>query len=128
MSSIIYRYAEMYESFIWSEGRLFVGQHPPARRYPFDIYELTEAIFLPEASDFIARNSAETVKITKELGSIDRNAFIKGLQEQAIESSVSVTAGVHLPTNSESHVLQPFLNISDIVCKYCLVDKSSWKD
>ena len=63
-----------------------------------------QAIFLPEGSDFIARNSAETVKITKEVGSIDRNEFIKGLQEQAIESTVSVTAGVHLPTDSESHV------------------------
>lgn len=30
---------------------------------------------------------------------------MKGLQEQAIESGVSVTAGVHLPTDSESHVL-----------------------
>ena len=68
-----------------------------------------QAIFLPEASDFIARNSIETVQITKELGSIDRNEFIKGLQEQAIESAVSVTAGVHLPTDSESHVLHPLL-------------------
>lgn len=63
-----------------------------------------QAIFLPEASDFIARNSEETIKITKESGSIDCNEFIKGLQEQAIESAVSITAGVHLPTDSESHV------------------------
>lgn len=98
------------------------------RGYPFDIYKLRQAIFLPEASDFIARNSTETVKITKELGSVDQNAFIKGLQEQAIESSVSVTVGVHLPTKLESHVLQLSLYISDIVCKYCLVDKPLWKD
>jgi predicted amidohydrolase len=68
---------------------------------------LTKAIFLPEASDFIARNAAETVKITKEAGPIDCNAFIKGLQEQAVESAVSVTAGVHLPTDSETHVRRP---------------------
>lgn len=66
--------------------------------------EMTKAIFLPEASDFIARNSAETVKITKDAGPIEQNSFVKGLQEQAIESKVCVTAGVHLPTNSESHV------------------------
>src|SRR5271155_1927425 len=65
---------------------------------------LDQAVFLPEASDFIARNSAETVQITKDCGPIERNAFVKGLQEQAIESGVSVTAGVHLPTDSESHV------------------------
>lgn len=69
-----------------------------------NIDELTKAIFLPEGSDFIARNSLETVQIAKEAGPINHNIFIKGLQEQAIESSVSVTAGVHLPTDSESHV------------------------
>lgn len=64
-------------------------------------------MFLPEASDFIARNGPETVKITKEAGPIGQNEFIKGLQEEAHESGVSVTAGVHLPTNSEFHVSVP---------------------
>jgi hypothetical protein len=69
--------------------------------------QVDQAVFLPEASDFIARNSAETVQITKDSSSIDHNAFVKGLQEQAIESKVNVSAGVHLPTNSESHVPSP---------------------
>jgi hypothetical protein len=68
------------------------------------IVDNLKAVFLPEASDFIARNGAETVKITKQAGSIQQNEFIKGLQEQAVESNVSITAGVHLPTDSESHV------------------------
>jgi len=61
-------------------------------------------VFLPEASDFIARNSSETVKITRDAGPIDENEFVKGLQEQAVESGVAVSGGVHLPTSSESHV------------------------
>ena len=73
-----------------------------------------QAVFLPEASDFIARNAAETVQITKDSGSIDQNAFVKGLQEQAIESSVSVTAGVHLPTHSESHVCPSSTGLSAV--------------
>lgn len=69
---------------------------------------ILQAIFLPEASDFIARNGAESVKTTKEAGPIESNMFIKGLQEQAVESDVSITAGVHLPTDSETHVPESF--------------------
>jgi len=87
-----------------------------------------QAVFLPEASDFIARNSAETVQITKDAGSIDHNAFVKGLQEQAIESKVSVSAGVHLPTNSESHVRPHFTQYLTVVCQHRAMDKSLWKN
>jgi len=52
-------------------------------------------VFLPEASDFIARNSAEAVKIAHEEGIPGR--FLEGLKEQAKESNVHVTAGVHWP-------------------------------
>ena len=78
-------------------------------------------MFLPEASDFIARNGRETVQMAKEMGSIERNAFVKGLQEQARESEVSVTAGVHLPTDSEAHVSSEPLTLIE-VCKYGHMD------
>jgi hypothetical protein len=92
------------------------------------LLRVDQAVFLPEASDFIARNSAETVQITKDAGSIDHNAFVKGLQEQAIESKVSVSAGVHLPTNSESHVRPRCTQYLTVVCQHRAMDKSLWKN
>jgi hypothetical protein len=68
-------------------------------------------VFLPEASDFIARNSKETVRMARELGPIKQNSFIRGLQDQAKESKVAVTVGVHLPTGSDSHVRLLFCTI-----------------
>jgi hypothetical protein len=90
------------------------------RRKGIPSVRIDKAIFLPEASDFIARNAAETLQITKEAGPIETNPFIKGLQEQAIESGVSVTGGVHLPTDSETHVNLTFSVYS--VCKYGHLD------
>ena len=43
-----------------------------------------QAVFLPEASDFIARSSSETVKITQDARPIDKNEFVEGLQDQAV--------------------------------------------
>jgi len=81
------------------------GNPPPSpRTSPIKTDRLEQVIFLPEASDFIVSSGAESVKVTQELGSIDKNYFIKGLQAGAIEFNVSVTAGVHLPTDSPSHV------------------------
>lgn len=65
--------------------------------------------------------------MTREAGGIGHNEFIKGLQEQAIESAVSVTAGVHLPTDSESHVC-PYHSRLIKVCKYSIMDKPFWSN
>ena len=61
--------------------------------------------------------------MTRDLGSIDRNEFITGLQEEAVKSGVIVTAGVHLPTHSGSHVSPLALMSFILVCKYRTMDK-----
>lgn len=69
-----------------------------------------KALFLPEASDYIASNSAETLSLVK---SVEQSEFVLGIQEQARKHGLAVSVGVHEPTSSGSKVKNTLLWIDE---------------
>ncbi|KAJ4294682.1 Carbon-nitrogen hydrolase [Collariella sp. IMI 366227] len=53
-----------------------------------------KALFLPEATDYIASSSEETVQLVKP---VDRSEFILGLREEARRERLPIHVGVHEP-------------------------------
>jgi hypothetical protein len=49
-------------------------------------------IFFPEASDFIAKDSEETLSLTL---SINNNPFVNGIKDAAMKKNMWVSMGVH---------------------------------
>ena len=49
-------------------------------------------IFLPEASDFIAKDSEETLSLTLP---IDDNPFVNGIKDAAMKRNMWVSMGIH---------------------------------
>lgn len=49
-------------------------------------------IFFPEASDFIAKDSEETLSLTL---SINSNPFVSGIKDAAMKKNMWVSMGVH---------------------------------
>ncbi|KAL1607752.1 Carbon-nitrogen hydrolase [Paraconiothyrium brasiliense] len=64
------------------------------------------ALFLPEASDYIASNGSETVSLVKP---IEKSDFVIGIQEQAKKYKLPVNVGVHEPTASGGKVKNTLL-------------------
>ncbi|KAI9851662.1 MAG: Carbon-nitrogen hydrolase [Thelocarpon superellum] len=58
-----------------------------------------QALFLPEASDYIAGSAAETVSLAK---SVDDSEFVRGLRAEARKSRLAINVGIHEPT-TEGH-------------------------
>jgi predicted amidohydrolase len=54
----------------------------------------TQALFLPEASDYISHNPAETISLVK---TVEESEYVVGLQKEAREHKIAITAGIHEP-------------------------------
>jgi predicted amidohydrolase len=71
-------------------------------RPTFDINaskDLTEsqALFLPEAADYIALNPTESVALARPM---DSSPFVLGLRKAAKDTSVAINVGIHVPASN----------------------------
>ncbi|GFF44010.1 nitrilase family protein [Aspergillus udagawae] len=57
-----------------------------------------KALFLPEASDFIACSPKQTVGLAQSLG---ESEFVVGLQREAQQAGLHINVGIHEPTTGE---------------------------
>jgi predicted amidohydrolase len=64
-------------------------------------YIYLQALFLPEASDYIASSPAETVSLVR---SVEDSPFVRGIQEEAKAYGLAVNVGIHEPTISGKKV------------------------
>lgn len=55
---------------------------------------LYQALFLPEASDYIGSSAAETVSLAR---SVQDSEFVQGLQKEARDASLHINVGIHEP-------------------------------
>lgn len=60
-----------------------------------------QALFLPEASDYISSTTSESISLAKPLA---KSPFVRALGEEARRSSIEISVGVHAPANSENRV------------------------
>ncbi|KIW71778.1 hypothetical protein, variant [Phialophora macrospora] len=58
-----------------------------------------KALFLPEASDYIASSPAESVELCQD---VSKSPFVRGLQKEAKEHSLPINVGIHEPTDPPS--------------------------
>ena len=54
------------------------------------------AVFLPEASDYIGRDQADTISLCK---SVSESEFVLGLQEDARKYKLPISVGIHEPSD-----------------------------
>jgi hypothetical protein len=57
---------------------------------------LGKALFLPDASDYIASSPAETISFVK---SVNDSLFVRGIQDEAKAHSLAINVGIHEPTS-----------------------------
>ncbi|KUJ16370.1 carbon-nitrogen hydrolase [Mollisia scopiformis] len=53
-----------------------------------------QALFLPEASDYISHSLAETLSLVRP---IEDSIYVKGLQKEAKDNKLAINAGIHEP-------------------------------
>jgi predicted amidohydrolase len=58
-------------------------------------------LFLPEASDYIATNAAESVSLAL---AVNSSLFVKGIKEAAKSNNISVNVGIHEPADGGKKV------------------------
>ena len=56
-----------------------------------------QALFLPEASDYIASSAAESISLAK---SVEKSEFVLGLQKEAVSAKLPLSVGIHEPAES----------------------------
>ncbi|KAJ9606072.1 Carbon-nitrogen hydrolase [Cladophialophora chaetospira] len=59
-----------------------------------------KALFLPEASDYIASSAAESVELCQD---VSKSPFVRGLQKTAKEHALPINVGIHEPTEPPSN-------------------------
>ncbi|KAF2728498.1 carbon-nitrogen hydrolase [Polyplosphaeria fusca] len=64
------------------------------------------ALFLPEASDYIARNASETISLCQPAST---SPFVVGLQDAARQHKLPVNVGIHEPTTDGKKVKNTLL-------------------
>lgn len=78
-----------------------------------------EALFLPEASDYISHTAAETLSLVR---SVEQSSYVIGLKELAKSNRIAITAGIHEPgEKKEGNIKNSSIWISedwDIIQKY----------
>lgn len=77
-----------------------------------------QALFLPEASDYIGSSASETVFLAK---SVQESEFVVGLQDEARRSKLSINVGIHEPAEGGNKVKNTLIWIDergDIVQRY----------
>jgi deaminated glutathione amidase len=71
---------------------------------------MAKALFLPEASDYIASTAAETVSLVK---STAESEFVLGLQHEAKEAKLSISVGIHEPAEGGNKVKNTLIWIDE---------------
>lgn len=56
---------------------------------------IPQALFLPEACDYIASSAAETISLARP---VLNSEFVLGLQEEAKRARIAINVGIHEPT------------------------------
>ncbi|KAI9730498.1 MAG: Carbon-nitrogen hydrolase [Cirrosporium novae-zelandiae] len=77
-----------------------------------------KALFLPEASDYIAHSSAETISLVR---SVHESEFVRGLQDEARKSQMHINVGIHEPAEGGEKVKNTLIWIDgngDIIQRY----------
>ena len=59
---------------------------------------VTQAVFLPEASDYISRGPEETLSLCTP---VEKSLFVLGLQEAAKVHSLPISVGIHEPSDDQ---------------------------
>ena len=70
----------------------------------------SQALFLPEATDYIASNGEETVKLAQH---VDQSEFVLGLREEARREKLPIHVGIHEPGNDSRKVKNTVLWIDE---------------
>ncbi|KAL8859425.1 MAG: hypothetical protein Q9178_004103 [Gyalolechia marmorata] len=69
-----------------------------------------KALFLPEASDYIAPTASETIRLVQPTSS---SPFVLGLQASAREHSLAINVGIHEPTQDGKKVKNSLIWINE---------------
>ncbi|KAI9819948.1 MAG: Carbon-nitrogen hydrolase [Pycnora praestabilis] len=69
-----------------------------------------KALFLPEATDYIASSPAETISLVK---SVDDSEFVRGLQKEARTAKLPINVGIHEPVPGGKKVKNTLIWIDD---------------
>jgi deaminated glutathione amidase len=69
-----------------------------------------KALFLPEASDYIAGSPAETLSLVR---SVEESQFVTGLQKEAASEGIALHVGVHEPGEDKTKVKNTLLWIDE---------------
>ncbi|PGH32665.1 hypothetical protein GX50_04512 [[Emmonsia] crescens] len=70
-----------------------------------------KALFLPEASDYIASSPSETVSLAQP---VQQSPFVLGLQKEARESKLSINVGIHEPVQGGEKVKNTLIWIDEM--------------
>jgi deaminated glutathione amidase len=69
-----------------------------------------QALFLPEASDYIAGSGEESHRLVK---SVKSSEFVRGLQHEAQQKSLAIHVGVHEPGEDRQRIKNTVLWINE---------------
>ncbi|KAK4693420.1 hypothetical protein P7C71_g3977, partial [Lecanoromycetidae sp. Uapishka_2] len=69
-----------------------------------------KALFLPEASDYIASSPTETISLVR---STETSPFVKGLQHEARQAKLPINVGIHEPATGGKRVKNTLIWIDE---------------
>ena len=69
-----------------------------------------QALFLPEASDYIASSAAESISLAK---SVEKSEFVLGLQKEAVSAKLPLSVGIHEPVEGGKKLKNTLIWIDD---------------
>lgn len=69
-----------------------------------------KVLFLPEASDYIASSTAETLSLVR---SVEESEFVTGMQHEAARNKLAIHVGVHEPGDDGMRVKNTVLWIDE---------------
>jgi predicted amidohydrolase len=75
-----------------------------------DVLTSGQALFLPEASDYIASSGAETVSLVR---SVKDSEFVLGLQKEARQAKLPINVGIHEPAQGGAKVKNTLIWIDE---------------
>ena len=69
-----------------------------------------QALFLPEAADYIASSPDETVSLAR---TVEESEFVRGLQSEAKASNLPINVGIHEPAEGGEKVKNSLIWIDE---------------